>query len=205
MIAMRKPGVTHKRSAIKAIIFDCFGVLAEDGWIPLKRKYVGDNQELAREIADLGKQNEYGFIDNESHLTKMANLMKLDIQILREALGRRVPNEELFSYINKNLKNKYKIGLMSNANYDVVGSLFTMQQAKGFDAYVLSYESRLIKPDRKMYELMASRLGVEMSECIFVDDQERYCTAAEEYGMTALLYRDYDSFMVDIEALLTTK
>lgn len=188
---------------IKAIIFDCFGVLAEDGWIPLKRKYVGGNQKLAQEIADLGKQNEYGFIDNDSHLTKMAELMNIDRAMLGDALGKRVPNEELFEYINQKLKQNYKIGLMSNANYDVVNQLFTPQQSSVFDASVMSFESRLIKPDKKMYELMAKRLGVAMNECVFVDDQERYCQAAEDYGMVAITYRDLDEFIKDLEEVLS--
>jgi len=173
---------------IKAIIFDCFGVLAEDGWIPLKRKYVGDNRKLAEAISDIGKQNEYGFIDNETHIRKMAEIMDVDVDILRKGLGIRVPNEELFEYIKKELKPKYKIGLMSNANYDVVHALFTPDQAIMFDASVMSFESHLIKPDERMYQLIAQRLGVAMNECMFIDDQERYCVAAENYGMQAHFY-----------------
>jgi len=187
---------------IKAIIFDCFGVLAEDGWMPLKRKYVGDNTRLAQEISDLGKQNEYGFIDNEVHLKKMAKLMNIDTYTLREALGKRVPNTELFEFINKELRGNYKIGLLSNANYDVVNDLFTKEQAAIFDASVMSYESRLIKPDKRMFELMSERLGVKLGECIFIDDQERYCVAAESYGMQAHYYKNPDELKEYLKRLL---
>jgi len=188
---------------IKAIIFDCFGVLAEDGWIPLKRKYVGDNEQLAQEIADLGKQNEYGFIDNESHLHKMAGLMKVDANILREGLGKRVPNEDLFDFITSKLKPKYKIGLMTNANYDVLNDLFTPEQASIFDASVMSYESRMIKPDKRMFELMAERLGVTMEECLFVDDLDKYTVVAEEYGMKAVCYKTLEQAKAEIIAAIS--
>lgn len=175
---------------IKAIIFDCFGVLAEDGWLPIKRKYIGNNTALAQEVADLGKQNEYGMIDNETHLHKMAKAMHIDPEELRFALGKRVPNEELIDYIKTNLKPRYKIGLLSNANFNVLTDLFTHEQAQLFNASVMSYESRLIKPDRRMFELIAGRLGVMCNECVFVDDVERYCVAAEIYGLRAVYYRN---------------
>ncbi len=174
---------------IKAIIFDCFGVLAEDGWLPFKRKYIGDNRELARQVADLGKQSDHGFIDYETHLEQTAELIGVSLGELSAALGRKVPNEELFELIKTELKPKYKIGLMSNANYDVVHELFTPDQAALFDEAVMSYESKLVKPDERMYHLMANKLGVEMDECLYIDDIERYCMAAEEYGMTSILYK----------------
>jgi len=187
---------------VKAIIFDCFGVLAEDGWIPLKRQYVGDNHELAQQLADLGKQNEYGFIDNDSHLTNMAQLMQIDRDVLKQALGKKVPNEELFDFIIQELKPKYRIGLISNANYDVVNDLFTPDQAKIFDASVMSFESRMIKPDKRMFELMAERLGVRMDECVFIDDQERYTVAAEEYGIKSIWYQTLEQAKAEILAAL---
>jgi len=187
---------------IKAIIFDCFGVLAEDGWTPLKRRYIGNNTKLAEQVADIGKQNEYGMIDNESHLVKMADLMGINAEVLRLALGKRVPNEELFSYIVSKLKPHYKIGLMTNANFNVLTDLFTNEQASIFDGSVMSYESRLIKPDKRMFDLMASRLGVENKECIIVDDQERYSAAAESFGMQSIYYTSFKQFEQDLTPLL---
>ena len=34
---------------IKAVIFDCFGVLATDGWLPFRDKHFGGNPELLEE------------------------------------------------------------------------------------------------------------------------------------------------------------
>ncbi len=177
---------------IKAIIFDCFGVLAEDAWLPFKREHVGDDVQLAKEIVNLGKQNEYGVISNDSYYTQAAELMGVEEQQLRTILGRQVPNEELFAYIRSELKPKYKIGLLSNANYDVVHELFTPDQAELFDASVLSFESVLVKPDERMFQLVADRLGVLPEECLFIDDVERYCVAAEEFGMRSVLYQSVE-------------
>lgn len=175
---------------IRAIIFDCFGVLAEDAWLPFKRKYIGEDTELADQVVDLGKQNEYGMINNDEYYASLVKLTGADEALLRSVLGHKVPNEELFDYIAKELKPKYKIGLMSNANYDVTKELFTPEQASLFDASVLSFECRMIKPDPRMYQLIADRLGVLPEECVFVDDVERYCIAAEDVGMQSILFKE---------------
>lgn len=172
---------------IKAVIFDCFGVLAEDGWLPFKRTYIGSNTVLAQQVADLGKQNEFGIISNEDYFRATAELIGVEQQLLKDAVGRRVPNTELFEYI-ATLKPAYKIGLLSNANYDVTAKLFAPSQAVCFDASVLSYESHLVKPDPRMYELIAARLGVEPDECVFIDDQDRYAEASEDVGMVGIVY-----------------
>lgn len=200
--AMREPGFSHKRSAVKAIIFDCFGVLAEDGWLPFKRTYIGDNEQVAQAVADLGKQNEYGIIGNEDYIRQSAAIIGVDEQALRAAVGKRVPNVELFDFIKTELKPRYKIGLLSNANYDVLHDLFTPDQAAVFDASVMSFESKMIKPDPRMFMLIAKRLDVAMDECVFVDDVARYVTAAEELGMQALLYNSPTRLQQDLLQLL---
>lgn len=187
---------------IKAIIFDCFGVLAEDGWLPFKRRYIGDNQVLAQEVADVGKQNEFGMLDNSAHYKQIAELVGVSEQVLRGAVGKQAPNEELFSYISDKLKPNYKIGLLSNANYNVVSDLFTTDQVAVFDATVLSYQTRLVKPDARMFELIANQLGVTLDECIFVDDVERYCTAAGLLGMYTIVYKSPEQCIAEIEKLL---
>lgn len=187
---------------IKAVIFDCFGVLAEDGWLPFKRKYIGYNKELAQDIADLGKQNDYGMISIDGYFKQAAEMIGVEEEELRRAVGRRQPNRELFVFITERLKPKYKIGLLSNANFDVRAELFEPDQAAVFDASVISYECRMVKPDPRMFGLMAERLGVAIDECIFVDDIERYCEAADNLGMKALHYKSPEQIEIEINKVL---
>lgn len=187
---------------IKAIIFDCFGVLAEDGWLPFKRKYIGDNTELSRQIVDLGKQNEYGMLSNDDYFASAAQLIGVGEPELRNAVGRKVPNVDLFSLIS-NFEGRYKIGLLTNANYDVMHNLFEPSQADLIDASVMSFESRLVKPDPRAYQLIASRLGVNIDECLYVDDIERYCMAAEDQGMKSVHYTDFIEFESLLKAALS--
>jgi len=79
-------------------------------------------------------------------------------------------------------------GLVSNswstAHYDR-GLL-----AELFDVSVISAEVGLHKPQPEIYLLAARRLGVEPSECIFVDDLRENCDGAEAVGMTAVRHRN---------------
>lgn len=187
---------------IKAILFDCYGVLAEDGWSSFRRRYIGDNTQALQVLSDLGKQNEYGMMDNNTYYQEASKIMGVDEATLREAISRQVPNEDLFEYIATSLKPKYKIGLISNANYDVTNELFTPKQSRLFDASVLSYECRMIKPDPEMFLLIAEKLGVQPKECIFVDDIESYCIAAENLGMKAVVYKDVKQCISELDRLL---
>lgn len=173
---------------IRAIIFDCFGVLAEDGWTPFKRKHIEPDVNLTKEIARLGALTDKGILSNEETVTEMARLINVPINDLRHALERKVPNEPLFDYIRTTLKLHYKIGMLSNANYDVVNELFLMEHTELFDAHVLSYETKLLKPDRRMFELAAKRLGVDMDECVYIDDKLQHVEAAQSYGMRSFQY-----------------
>ena len=128
--------------------------------------------------------------------------MVMDKEELRSALNRRVPNEELFAYIKTELKPHYKIGLLSNARSNVLKELFTKEQASVFDASVMSFESRLIKPDQAMYRLMAERLSVAVDECIYIDDVERYCIAAQQIGMKEVFYTSTEQCKIELKKLL---
>ena len=55
---------------ITAIIFDCFGVLVSEGWLPFKRKHFGDNPDKFQEAGDIQKRADAGLMDH-GEFTKM--------------------------------------------------------------------------------------------------------------------------------------
>jgi putative hydrolase of the HAD superfamily len=60
------------------------------------------------------------------------------------------------------------------------------------------------KPELEIYELTVGRFdGVGASECLFVDDLEINCRAAQEVGMLAVHYREPDQAISEIEAALS--
>lgn len=58
-----------------------------------------------------------------------------------------------------------------------------------FDGMVVSYKVKLIKPERKIYEILLSRYSLIPEDTIFVDDTEENIKAAQELGIKGLLYK----------------
>jgi putative hydrolase of the HAD superfamily len=110
-------------------------------------------------------------------------------------------NDELFAYIQNDLKPHYKIGLLSNIGSDILHELFTPEQIALLDEKVLSFEVGTVKPDPMIYETAATRLDALSEECLFIDDLERFCTAAEDVGMTAIWHTDTKQTIEKIKEL----
>jgi HAD superfamily hydrolase (TIGR01509 family) len=128
----------------------------------------------------------------------MANV---DVSYAYQRIKDNVPNTELFEYI-KELKKKFKIGMLSNAGENWLETIFTPDQLAMFDATVLSYEISVVKPHPLSYETIASKLGVEIDECLLIDDQERYCSGAKDVGMSAIIYTDVANLKTKLDQII---
>lgn len=74
-----------------------------------------------------------------------------------------------------------------------------------FDVVVNSAHEGVRKPDRRIYERLLDRLGVPAAECLFVDDTEENCAAAEGVGMTAIRFVDTESAIREVRAALAKR
>jgi 2-haloacid dehalogenase len=187
---------------IKAVIFDCFGVLVGDGWLPYKRKYFAQDDSLFEQATNLNQQVDAGLSSYDGFIQSIADLAGRPYLEAKREIEQNPPQEELFGYIAKELKPSYKIGMLSNAGADFLPTLFTSEQIKLFDAVALSFETGVIKPDERAYEIIAERLAVEPAECVFIDDQERFVTAAKEVGMEAIHFQSFEQMQADLEKIL---
>ncbi|HET8709517.1 MAG TPA: HAD-IA family hydrolase [Candidatus Saccharimonadales bacterium] len=187
---------------VKAIIFDCFGVLTTDGWLPFKRKYFGHDEALLAEATGYNRRMDAGLISYEDFVDAVSDLAGVDFSETKAAIEGNVTDNALFEYIAQVLKPQYKIGMLSNAGADWLNELFTKEQCALFDEVALSFQTGFVKPEARAYQTIAERLGVTAEQCVFVDDQERYCTAAREQGMQAIWYQDFDDFKQQISKIL---
>lgn len=188
---------------IKGIIFDCFGVLASDGWLPFKNKYFGHDSKLFEEAGELNRQVDTGLKSHSEFIARIAEMAGVTEQKVVYYLEHNVPDEDLLGFITWELKPKYKIGMLSNAGGNWLNDIFTSDQISLFDAVVLSYDTGMVKPQPEIYKLGALKLGVKANECIFIDDQERYCVGAESVGMHAIKYDNLLQLKTDLIAILS--
>lgn len=188
--------------AIKAIIFDCFGVLVEDSLQTFYKTYLSDKPETIAQIQALDHQSTEGKITYEQLLDEITALTSIDHTEVKHFLEQNPTNLPLFDYIAKELKPHYKLGFLSNAADDWLSELFTPDQLALFDDFVLSYQHNMRKPDTAMFELAVNRLGVLPSESVLVDDVEVYCQGAREVGMSVVQYISFDQTKAELEKIV---
>lgn len=186
---------------IKAIVFDCYGVLASEKLLPFREKYFGSRPQLAARVTELIGETTSGLLDYNDFIKVVSKLAGVSEQNVRQQIEGNSPNVPLFEFIETELKPAYKIGLLSNAGRNRLDEIFTREQLAVFDAVGLSYEIGASKPDSVTYTTIAERLQVEAEQCIFVDDQQKYCDGAAAVGMKAILYENLEAFKATLETL----
>lgn len=70
-----------------------------------------------------------------------------------------------------------------------------------FDAWVFSYEVGCTKPDTLIFEELVKRANLEASEIIFADDNEENIKGAQEVGINAFFYENFDQFVSELKNL----
>lgn len=186
---------------IKAIIFDCFGVLVTEAWKPFSETAFEKGSEAYKEAVDAMKAANLGFTSHSEFRSRLSKLSGLPLEEVSARLDGSVLDERMLDVIRR-YKPKYKVGMLSNISPDRLQTFFSPEQLALFDALALSYEIRVMKPYPEAYEIAAAKLGVLPEECVFVDDLERNTVAAEELGMKTIVFKDFAQFEQDIEKLL---
>lgn len=185
---------------IKAIVFDCFGVLYSDGKSYL-RNLCPSNQQA--ELDELYSQVDYGYISTEKFFNEASRLIGLDEEVLQQTyVKQHVRNGQLVDYL-KSLKSNYKIGLLSNVGDSLFGILFSKEeQEEFFDATILSSSIGEIKPHPGAYTAIIEKLGVKPEEGVMIDDIVTNCEGAKQAGMQAIHFVSNDKLKQQLKRLL---
>lgn len=173
---------------VRAVIFDCFGVLYRSSADEL---YDRCPEKDRVELHDIRLQRDRGILSYHEYLEAAALLLKMPTTQVRDITEQaHVRNQGLFDYILATDRDKFKIGMLSNIGDTTIDQLFTHDElASYFDATVFSFQVGMAKPDPAIYRLMCQRIGVEPEDCIMVDDLERNCDGARAVGMQAIQHQ----------------
>ncbi len=183
---------------IKAIVFDCFGVLYGTS---LDRFVAMAPPGRGREVLDSNTAKDYGYITHEEYLAEVGSIIGAtpsEVSAIMDA--GHVPNEPLIAEV-KRLKQHFKIGLLSNINEHLFQEVFGGRADELFDVVVLSYREGLIKPSPELFQLTVERLGVAADEAIMVDDIATNCDGAAVVGMHPILHTNNTLTMARIAEL----
>ena len=188
-------------SKITAIIFDCFGVLVSEGWLPFKHKYFDSDPEKFEQATNMQKRADAGLTDHEGFVKSVAELAGIDPVTAHREIDNTVTDASLLDYI-ATLKPNYKIGFISNASQSWISEFFTSEQAALFDAIDISSETGLLKPDPRAFEHIAEALDTPIEQCIIIDDQVGYCEGARAAGMKSITYVGLDHLKKELHTII---
>lgn len=186
---------------IKAIIFDCFGVLATEGWIPFRDKTFGHDSDKLRGANDLMQALSVGALSPDEFMERMSDLSGMSVEELKPVFYTNVPNEELFEWIRQR-ETLFKFAVLSNIASGRFEEIFSTTYREVFDALALSHSTGFAKPDPRAYELALDALNLSPEESVFVDDQEKNVTAAQAMGMYGIVYENQKQFEKSITKIL---
>lgn len=165
-------------------------------------KYLGDDEPKRQQANKAMDDLNMGLISYDDFLNQLAKISGAGTDEVLAVLEENQPNEALFGYIRTRLKPQYKIGMLSNAGDDWISEMFKPDDIALFDSIVLSFRAKVIKPQPEAYRLVAREMGVNPTECVFVDDRQKYCEGAKVVGMKSVLYDDFPQMKQDLEKLL---
>lgn len=188
---------------LRAVIFDCFGVLYLDASKHFYETHVPNYEVLWPELMQLTKASDYGLITQDELVDGVVELTGAKPAFVAANIrGVHKRNQALLDYAEQ-LRETYRLGMLSNIGPGAMDSFFSLEEREQlFDAVVLSGDVGMTKPHPAIFALMAERLGVSPHQCVMIDDIEENCAGADAAGMKAIKYDSNTQVKHDIQQLL---
>jgi HAD superfamily hydrolase (TIGR01509 family) len=176
----------------EAVIFDLDGVLidSEQVWDEVRRQYV---EEQGGRWHDRAQQEMMGMSSTEwsDYVRDELGVDRTPQRISREVAERvaveyrnRLPLQSGAPGAVKRLASRWPLGLASSSNREVIDLVLELSRLGDyFEATVASEEVSRGKPAPDVYLEAASRLGVEATACIAIEDSHNGILSAVAAGM----------------------
>ena len=197
---------------IRAVIWDLGGVILRTEDVGYRTKWEARTglgawdlekavfQSQMSKLASIGKASTQEIWDSFQVRFDFSDSEIAEFQVDFFA-GDRI-DEGLMNFI-RNLKEQYKIGMITNAWPDIrIWMEDEVKIADAFDHIVVSSEVGMVKPAREIYLLSLEGLGVQASQSIFVDDFIKNIDGAKEVGMQGLHFTDLESCITTLHRKL---
>ncbi len=195
---------------IKVLIFDLGNVLFffdQEKSIKEVAKVCRVPEEQIRSILienGLIYKYEKGEIETTDFLTIFQKKLNKSIdfeKLVMAASDIFTPNDELDLILIKAKRLGLKLVLLSNTNelhYSFLEANFSI--LKVFDAKVLSYQLKMSKPDKAIFEAAIKVAGTFPEECFLTDDTAENIEAAKQCGIDAVQFKNNLSLKQELSA-----
>lgn len=185
----------------RVAIFDLGGVVVD--WNPryLYRKLFNGNETAMEDFlatvctSSWNEQQDAGrsFADGCDSLKRLhpdkAELIDAWFQRYEEMLGGEIPGTaEILRELRSRSVPIYALSNWSAETFPIAVNRF--ECLSWFDGVLLSGEAKLLKPDRRIFEMFLHTFGIKASRAVYIDDRSENVQAAIELGMRGVLFRD---------------
>lgn len=194
------------------IVFDFGGVLID--WNPryFYRTYFKDEAEMEYFLANIctnewNAEHDRGrlFSDGVEMLQKKHPEYSDAIRMYKEGWERML-NGEICEGVGllKDLKREgYPLYGLTNWSAETIGVAYKRFGFLSlFDGIVVSGEEKLIKPDKRLFQVLLDRYLLKAQDCIFIDDNAANIQSANELGFNAVLYDNIKNVRERLDGLL---
>ena len=195
---------------IKAITFDLDGVYFING----KENFLQGLIDLGVKKSDaekvffgdkMNKEYKLGKLTDEEFWNWALKEWKLDLTV-EELINLMIKGYEVNKQVEKIVKivrnNGYKTLICSN---NFPARIKGLQERFGFldnfDVAVYSHTAGIAKPNKKIFQELVDKSGVNPNEIVFADDNEEKLSGAKEIGIHAFVYEGFDKYLSELKKL----
>jgi len=113
------------------------------------------------------------------------------------------PINEMVDLQNELKKRGYNVFLITNFHKDAFYKVYRKYEFfKNFDKYILSSEVHMLKPERKIFELLCESCSITPAESLFVDDSYPNIETANKMGFKTVHYKNSKDSIIETYSLL---
>lgn len=197
---------------IKNIIFDFGGVLLD--WNPryLYKSYFNNDEEMEHFLADIcnGEWNirqdaggpfAEAVKELQAKFPEYAEAIQMYDDDWEKMLKCELP--ESIDLLKELKFMGYGIYGLTNWSAEKIGYAFANYSFFSlFDGIVVSGVEKVVKPDRKIYEILLERYSLKPGECVFIDDNQDNVDMAKVLGINAIRFDNIGNVKEHLETLL---
>jgi epoxide hydrolase-like predicted phosphatase len=196
---------------IKVVFFDLGGVIVRTEFQTPRQQLADrlgmDYEDLSKIVfdSDSGLKASMGEIAADAHWSFIVKRLKRpasEIPLIREEFfAGDIVDRTLVEYI-RSLRDKYKVGLISNAWSDLRDFIVREKFDDVFDKMIISAEVGAVKPEPKIFQIALEHFGVKPREAVFVDDFYINIEGCEKVGIKGIHFKDAESTLKQLKQLL---
>ncbi len=174
---------------MKAIILDMFGVIlkqsGEEFYSYVQETFPALTQAEIYAVWDRADMGEISSLEVWRELGFQGDIEKRE----REFLDTLEVNQGFYEFAERARAQQYRLAILSNDSSRwsrYIRDKFDLNRY--FDVIHISGDLKMKKPDLRIFEFTARKLGMPAGDCVYVDDRRKNLAAARAVGMDAVLF-----------------